>query len=73
MNETETVQAWIQYFNRIFMTSVRKVSLTISVFNCAVSVLYKYVTKGLRRVTAQLPISRQLGSNVRPGKTGSVW
>jgi len=40
-------------------------------YNCAVSALY--VAKGLRRVTAQLPIPRQLGSNARPGKTGRVW
>jgi len=55
----------------LFITSVRKVSLTISIFNCAVSALY--VTKALRRVTAQLPILRQLGNNARPGKTGSVY
>jgi len=71
VNETEAVQAWIQYVNRIFMTSVRKFSLTISIFNCVVSALQ--VTKALRRVTAQLPIIRQLGNNARPGKTGSVY
>jgi hypothetical protein len=37
------------------------------------ALLLPYMLQRASEVTAQLPILRQLGSNVRPGKTGSVW